>query len=103
MHPLKKAQIAHLKANKDFTKVASKYADFADLFSPKLVVELPKYKKINNHAIKFVDDRQPPYGPIYSLKSVNLKILKAYIKNNLAISFIRPSKSPAATPIFFDK
>ena len=56
MHLLKKAQIAHLKAVKASTKVFSKYTDFADIFLPKLVVELFKYTKINNHAIKIVDD-----------------------------------------------
>ena len=56
MHPLKKAQIAYLKADEALTKVLNKYADFIDVFLPKLVVKLPKYMKINNHAIKLVDD-----------------------------------------------
>ena len=58
---------------------------------------------INNYAIELVDDRQPPYGPIYSLGPVELEILKAYIENNLANGFIKPSKSPAGVPILFDK
>ncbi len=56
MHLLKKAQIAYLKADEAYTKVLSKYANFADVFSPKLAVELPKYTRINNYAIKLVDD-----------------------------------------------
>ena len=56
MHPLKRAQIGHLKANEALTKIPSKYADFADVFSPKLAIELSKYTKINDHAIEFVDD-----------------------------------------------
>ena len=67
MHPSKKAQIAHLKVDKAFTKVPSKYADFADIFFPKLTAELPKLKKINDYAIELMDDRQTLYGPIYSL------------------------------------
>ncbi len=58
---------------------------------------------INNHAIKLVDDWQPPYGAIYSLGPVELKTLKTYIKNNLANVFIRPSKSFTRAPILFDK
>ncbi len=85
------------------TKVPSEYADFADIFSPKLATELLKHTEINDHAIEFVDDWQPPYGPIYSLGPVELETLKAYIKNNLANDFIRPSKSPAGAPILFDK
>ncbi len=34
---------------------------------------------------------------------MELEILKAYIKNNLANSFIRPSKSSAGALILFDK
>ena len=33
---------------------------------------------------------------------MELEILKTYIENNLANGFIRPSKSPAGAPIFFD-
>ncbi len=36
VHPSRKAQIAHLKVDKAPTKVPSKYADFANVFSPKL-------------------------------------------------------------------
>ena len=56
VHPSKRAQIAHRKANKVPTKVPNKFADFADVFLPKLVIELPKYTGINNYGIKLVDD-----------------------------------------------
>ncbi len=102
IHPLRGAQIAHLKADEAPTKVPSEYADIADVFSPKLAAELPEYMRINDHAIELVDDRQPPYGPIYSLGPVELKTLKAYIENNLANGFIRPFKSPVGALILFD-
>lgn len=91
-----------MKADKASTKVPSKYTDFADVFSLKLVVELPKHE-INNHAIKLVNDCQLSYGPIYCLGLMNLEMFKTYIKNNLANCFIRSSKSPFGAPIFFDK
>ncbi len=103
LHPSRRTQIAHLKADEASTKIPSKYADFTDIFSPKLAAELPEHTGINNHAIELVDDQQPPYGPIYSLGPVKLETLKAYIDNNLASGFIRPSKSPAGAPILFDK
>ena len=103
MHPSKRAQIAHLKVDEASTKVPSKYADLTDVFSPKLAAKFPKYIGINDHAIELVDDWQLPYGPIYNLEPVELKTLKAYIKNNLASGFIRPSKSLAGAPILFDK
>ena len=103
MYPSKKAQIAHIKADKVLTKVLSKYANFADVFSPKLAIELLKYMVINNHAIELVDDWQSLYSPIYSLSFMELEILKTYIKNNLANGFIKPSKSLTRAFIFFDK
>ena len=56
VHPLRKAQIAYLKADEAPTKVPNEYADFADVFSLKLVIELPKHTEINDYAIKLIDD-----------------------------------------------
>ena len=103
MHLLRKAQIAYLKVDETPTKVLSKYANFADVFSSKLAVEFPKYTKISNHTIELMDNQQPSYGPIYNLSPMELETLKAYIENNLANGFIRPFKSPAGVSILFDK
>ena len=65
--------------------------------------ELFEYTRINNHTIELVDDWQPPYEPIHSLRPVKFKTLKTYIETNLANGFIRPSKFPARAFIFFDK
>ena len=66
--------------------------------------ELPEHPEINNHAIELVNEcQQPPNGPIYSLKPVELETLKAYIETNLANSFIRLSNSPACFLILFDR
>ncbi len=56
MHPSRRAPIAHLKADEAPTEVSSEYADFADVFSPKLAVELLEHTEINDHAIELVDD-----------------------------------------------
>ena len=84
-------------------KVLAKYLDFADIFSPDLASKLLKHTGINNHVMELVNGQQPPYEPIYSLGPVELETLKAYIETNLANGFIRPSKSPANTPILFDQ
>ncbi len=52
----KKTQIAHHKVDKALTKVSNKYADFVDIFSAKLAVELPQHTEINNYVIKLVDN-----------------------------------------------
>ncbi len=103
MHSSKTAQIVHLKVDEAPTKVSSQYADFADVFSPKLAIKLSKHIKINDYTIKLVDDQELQYGPIYSLGPVELKILKNYIENNLTNGFIRPFKFPTEALIFFDK
>ncbi len=64
MHPSRRAQIAHFKADETFSKVPSEYADFTDFFSPKLAIELPDHMEINNYAIELVDDWQLLDGPI---------------------------------------
>ena len=66
-------------------------------------MELPENTGINEHAIELIEDKQPPYGPIYSLGPVELETLKAYIETHLKTGFIRPSKSPAGASILFDK
>ncbi len=56
VHPSRRAQIAHLKADEAPIKVPSKYTDFADVFSPKLAIELSEHTEINDHAIELVND-----------------------------------------------
>ncbi len=56
IHSLKKAQIAHLKADEAPTKVSNEYVDFTDVFSSKLAAKLLEHTKINDHAIELVDD-----------------------------------------------
>ncbi len=62
VHPSRRTQIAHLKVDEAPSKVSSEYANFADVFSPKLAIKLPEYTGINNHTIELVDDQQPLYS-----------------------------------------
>ena len=56
MHPSKKVQIAHWKANRALTKVLSKYVNFANVLSLKLAAELFKYTEISDYTIKSIYD-----------------------------------------------
>ena len=94
--------ISSVTAEETLTNVPNKYDKFADVFFLNLVAKLPKHTGIIKHAIELVDGQQPLYGPIYSLEPVELKTLKAYIKTNLANSFIWLSTSSAFAPILFD-
>ena len=99
IYPSCQAQVAALSSEE--TGIPAKYSDFSNVFSSDFAAELPEHTRINNHLINLLDDKQPPYGPIYSLGLVELEMLKTYIEANLASGFIRPSKSPAGAPILF--
>ena len=99
IHPARKAQIASLLAEK--ITVLAKYSDFANVFSKESAEVLSERIGMNKRAIELEDTKQPTYGPIYSLGSVELETLKTYIEINLANGFIWSSKSPASAPILF--
>ena len=103
IHFLQAAQILALIQDKALIKVPYKYTDYVDVFSFNLAMKLPENTGINKHVIKLQNGNQPPYGPIYSLGSVELETLKTYIKTHLKTVFIWPFKSPAGAPILFDK
>lgn len=56
MHPLMEVKIAHMKVDETLVKVLSKYVDFVDVFSLKLIAKLLKYTKINDYAIQLVNN-----------------------------------------------
>ena len=99
IHPAQKAQIALLLGGK--VTVPAKYLDFTDLFLKHSANVLSKHTKIDEHAIKLEDGKQPLYRLIYSLGLVKLETLKTYIKTNLANGFIQPSKFPVCGLILF--
>ena len=103
IHIAKAAQIAALKQDVAPTKILPKYADYANTFSFDLAMELLENTGINKHGNKLEVGKQPFYGPIYSLKPVELETLKIYIEPHLKTGFIWPSKSFANAPILFDK
>lgn len=78
-----------------------KYVDFIDVFSLDLIVELSDHTRINDYSTELIDSKQLFYEPIYTLKPVDLDILKTYIKTNLANGFIRSFKFPKGALIFF--
>ena len=103
VHSKKQAQVKALLFDKASTEVLAEYSNYSNIFLMENAAKLPENTKINEHAIKLEEGKQPPFGPIYSLGSVELETLKIYIKINLANSFIRPSKSSARAPILFNK
>lgn len=53
-----------------------------------MIIKLQKYNKINNYLINFLKNKKILYDLIYLLELVKLKILKTYIKVDLANMYI---------------
>ena len=99
IHPSCQAQVATLTSEE--IEIPAEYSDFSNVFSSDSAANLPEHTGINNHLIDLLDNKQLPYGLIYSLGPVKLETLKTYIKAKLASSFIRSSKSPVCALILF--
>ena len=82
------AEIAALQWNKAPTEIPVKYSDYADIFSSDLAMELPENTRMNEHIIKLIDGKQPPYRPIHAFSPVELETLKAYIETHHKTGFI---------------
>ena len=98
-----KAQVEALLFNEALTKVLVEYSNYSNVFLAENAAELPENTGMNEHAIELEKGKQPLFGSIYSLGSVELETLKTYIKTNLANGFICLSKSPAGALILFDR
>ena len=101
IHLDSEAQIASLLTKK--VKIPDEYSDFTDVILEEKALVLSERTKFNEHAIDLEDAKQLPYGLIYSLGSIELETLKTFIETHLKTGYIRPSKSLASAPIFFDK
>lgn len=101
IHLTWKVQIALFFAEKG--TIPNEYSDYTNIFTKKLAVGLPKRFNIIKYIIDLEPSKQLLYGPIYSLCWIELKILKTYIKTNLANNFIQLFKLLAGAPILFVK
>ena len=48
-----------------------------------------------------MEEKTPPWGPLYSMSQDELKVLKKYLEKHLSKGFIRASSSPTTFPILF--
>lgn len=91
------------KDEEDFLSVIPKeYHSFIDVFSKEKADILPPHRPYD-HKIILEDNVKLPFGPVYSLSHNELKALKEYLDEMLSKGFIRPSTSPAGSPVLFVK
>jgi hypothetical protein len=76
------------------------YHKYLLLFEPTLSEKLPEHRKYD-HAINIVSGTKPKWGPVYRLSQEEFQALKEYIPKLLKEEKIRPSSSPAGSPILF--
>ena len=84
-------------------RLPPEYHDFADRFREREVETLAPHRPGHDIHIDIEEGKSPPFGPIYSLSQKEREALHKYIVENLNRGFIRPSSSPAASPILFVK
>jgi hypothetical protein len=76
------------------------YEDYADFFSEEEAKKLPD-RTHTTHAIELEEDAKVPFGPIYHLSELELRVLRDYLASSEAKGWIKKSKSPAGAPILF--
>ncbi|KAG0160247.1 hypothetical protein PDIDSM_7774 [Penicillium digitatum] len=83
-------------------------ADIETALNPKTDTEpdpserLPPHRSYD-HKMVLQEDKPLPFGPLYPMSRNELEVLKDWIEDNLRKGFIRPSSSPAASPVLFVK
>uniref|UniRef100_A0A8D0HDL6 Gypsy retrotransposon integrase-like protein 1 n=1 Tax=Sphenodon punctatus TaxID=8508 RepID=A0A8D0HDL6_SPHPU len=99
--PVRKMALGvHELPSKGVRGLPAAYQDLQEAFKEQDALELPPHRSYDC-PIELLPDAVPPYGRIYALSTPELQTLKAYVEENLAKGFIRPSTSPAGAPLFF--
>ena len=78
------------------------YKNYQDVFEKKNIDFVLQHCPYDC-AIDLQEDNLSPFGPIYNLSQNKLIAFWKYLDENLAKNFIRHSKSPVGTSIFFVK
>ncbi|KAF8747244.1 hypothetical protein RHS01_11370 [Rhizoctonia solani] len=74
------------------------FQEFQKVFSEEIFTTLPEHCPYDS-AIDLEEDKQPPYGPIYSMTPAEREALKEHIDSELAAGKIVPTTSPAGAPV----
>ncbi|CCO37117.1 Retrotransposable element Tf2 155 kDa protein type 2 [Rhizoctonia solani AG-1 IB] len=84
------------------TSIPEEFKAFQKVFSNDFFTTLPAHRSYDC-AIPLEDGKDVPYGPIYPMTPSETAALKEHIDSELAAGKIRPSTSPAGTPVMFVK
>jgi len=84
------------------TLLPPEYHDFLDVFSRELA-DILSERRPYDHKIQLQEGKTSTFGPLYGMSQDELRVLKKYLKNNLAKGFIQVSSSSATSSILFVK
>src|SRR5580658_9126023 len=87
-------------AEQEESILPTQYLPWKEVFEQKAAERFPS-KRPWDHAIELREDFKPKKGKIYPLNPLQQNTLDEWIKEQLAKGYIRPSKSPQASPFFF--
>ncbi len=93
-------QLGTLDESLEEPTIPKAYRDLADFFSPSNSNSLPPHRD-EDHTVDLEPGKTPSFGLLYNLSEYQLKPLREYIDQNLAIGFIWPAKSSAGAPVLF--
>ena len=76
------------------------YQHLRDVFDEVEADRLPQHTEHDLH-LELMEGSRPPQGPLYLKGPKEMSELRKYLDENLMKGFIRPSKSPARSPVLF--
>ncbi|SOV02334.1 uncharacterized protein UDID_19200 [Ustilago sp. UG-2017a] len=76
------------------------YQHLRDVFDEVEADKLPHHTEHDLH-LELLEGGKPPQGPLYLKGPKEMTELRRYLDENLKKGFIRPSKSPARSPVLF--
>ncbi|KAJ1038221.1 hypothetical protein NDA10_006570 [Ustilago hordei] len=76
------------------------YQHLQDVFDEVEADKLPHHTEHDLH-LELIEGGKPPQGPLYLKGPREMSKLRRYLDENLEKGFIRPSKSPAQSPVLF--
>jgi hypothetical protein len=82
-------------------RVPNEYLEFREVFNDPVISSLPPVREADLQIVLKDEDKKLPFLKIYNLSRKEEIELKKWIDSNLEKGLIKPSKSPAAAPIFF--
>jgi len=94
----KEEDLIELRATEEM--VPRRFYKYLKMFEKKDSERMPT-RKTWNHAIDLREGFVPKKGKIYSLSRVEREEVQEFVKDQLRKGYIRPSKSPQMSPVFF--